>query len=60
MAFIGGCLVGAAVTLLYRRLRRPKAVPPDEAALAYARQTAREYRNFMTYDGFTGQEGYDE
>ena len=59
MAFIGGCLVGAAVMLIALRLGQKKA-PTDEVALARVRQTAREYRNFMTYDGFTSQEGYDE
>lgn len=59
MTFILGCAVGAVVVLLCTWQRRGH-VPTDETTQALSRKTAREYRNFMTYDGFTEQEGYDE
>ena len=59
MLFVYGCMVGlVAGLLLGKRWRKPPVTVEMPALLS--RRSAREYRNFMTYDGFTEQEGYDE
>ena len=59
MLFVYGCAIGLAVGLLLgKRWRKPPVT--DEMTALLSRRSAREYRNFMTYDGFTEQEGYDE
>ncbi len=58
MAFALGFILGFLVALLPDRLPRKRAVapPPDEDAQRRHEQALREYRNFMTYDGFSVQE----
>lgn len=57
MAFALGFILGFLVAYLPQWVRKPvKPVQPDEAALRRQQQALREYRNFMTYDGYTTQE----
>ena len=57
MAFALGFILGFLLAYLPQWVRRvPKAAPPDEDAQRRLQKAAREYRNFLTYDGFTEQE----
>ena len=57
MTFALGFILGFLVALLPERLprKRSQTPPPDEAAERRREQALREYRNFMTYDGFVNQ-----
>ncbi len=57
MAFALGFILGFLLAYLPQWVRKPaKPVQPDEAALRRQQQALREYRNFMTYDGYSQQE----
>ncbi len=63
MAFALGFVLGFLLAYLPLCLKevgkrqRTADNPPDEAAQRRAEQALREYRNFMTYDGYRTQEG---
>ena len=56
MAFALGFILGFLVAQLPDRLPKRAAPPPDASEQRRYEQALREYRNFMTYDGFTQQE----
>ena len=56
MTFILGMLAGAVAVLLYQHLTKRPAEPMDEQAQRRRERLMREYRNFLTYDGFAPQD----
>lgn len=57
MTFAVGFMLGFLLAYLPCVLPRKKAetTPPDEEAERRAAQALREYRNFLTYDGYADQ-----
>lgn len=57
MTFAVGFMLGFLLAYLPSIWPRKKneAAPPDDEAVRRASQAAREYRNFMTYDGYADQ-----
>lgn len=58
MAFALGFVLGFLLAYLpqWVSVKRTPPAAPDDAARRRHEQAAREYRNFLTYDGYTAQE----
>ena len=57
MVFALGFILGFLVAHLPQWVRRAPAAPPvNEEAQRRFEKAVREYRNFMTYDGFESRE----
>ncbi len=52
LGFILGFLLAYVPGLLPRKKAAHNTTPPDEDAARRAEQALREYRNFLTYDGY--------
>ena len=54
LCVIVGVLVGYLLAVNPRKAKSPTVEPTDEEVLR-AKKALREYKNFMTYDGFSSQ-----
>ncbi len=56
MEFMFGVLAGALAVAVFRHVTRRPIPTPDEQAERRRERLLREYRNFLTYDGFAPQD----
>ena len=56
VAFLLGAVAGGALAYAFKPAPAPKARPVSDADRRRAERAMREYRNFLTYDGFSRQE----